>query len=126
MHCNFVCTIGGKMTQKKDLVIQLCNLLQDAKAQNVVALDVSQLNTWADFFVIITASSRQQMKGFEQNIKDFAKQNSLEAFCPIKKTPDGDDWLLVDISGIVVHIMQQHARDFYDLEGLWKNAKKVF
>ena len=52
-------------------------------------------------------------------MKDYVKENDLQIHVTNRKSPDGDDWNLIDIGSIVVHLMSETARNFYDLEKLW-------
>ena len=69
--------------------------------------------------------ARIQQNKLEDAVKDYVKANDLEIHVPNRKTPDGDDWNLVDVGNIVVHLMSQEARDFYDLEKLWHAGEKL-
>ena len=106
-----------KTTQEKAL--ELADLIEDGKGTDVKVLDISKLNSWTDFFVIATVTSSAQQQGIAKQIKDYIKDNDLEVHVTSRKSPDGDDWNLIDLGAIVVHLMSKAARDFYDLEKLW-------
>lgn len=107
------------MKTAQEKAIEIAKLMEDGKGQNVVAIDVSKLNSWTDCFVIVTVSSSTQMEGLSKMIKDYAKENDMEMYKPNKKMPDGNDWKLIDIGNVVVHLMSEDARNFYELEKLW-------
>ncbi|MCF0242358.1 MAG: ribosome silencing factor [Treponema sp.] len=113
----------GKTIEEKAL--EIAKLLEDGKGQNVKVLDVSELNSWTDFFVICTVTSSAMQQGLARQIKDYVKTNDMEIHVTNKKSPDGDDWNLIDIGPVVVHLMSQTARDFYDLEKLWHAGRVV-
>lgn len=112
-----------KSTETK--VQELSRLIQDGKGGDVVAVNISELNSWTDYFIIATVSSAAQSQGIQKQIKDYIKDNELEVHKTSRKMPDGDDWSLVDLGAIVVHLMTKEARAFYDLEKLWHAGKKV-
>ena len=107
--------------------LEIAALLEDGKAQDVAVLDVAEISGWTDFFVIATVNSSTHHKSLHKYVKDYcgASDGALEIFVPAKKIPDGDDWALIDLGTIVVHLMSPDARSFYDLEKLWHNAKKL-
>ncbi|MBQ3671661.1 MAG: ribosome silencing factor [Treponema sp.] len=109
----------------KENALEIATILSDGKAEDVVVLDVSELNSWTDFFVIATIHSSAHWQGLVKQVKDYTKENDLQIHLTNKKSPDGDDWNLVDIGPIVVHLMSKDAREFYELEKLWHNAKVV-
>ena len=94
-------------------------LLQDLKAESVAVLDLREANIWTDFFVIATVSSGKQAGGLESKLMEAAKEMNIEEYRTIRKSPDGDEWKLLDFGSIVVHLMSPTARKFYDLERLW-------
>lgn len=98
--------------------IQIGKLLELGKAQNVVVLDVRGKNSWSDYFVIASVSSSIQMKGLQKQVFEAVKDLNLELYPVRKKTSDGDDWVLIDLNTIIVHLMTDTARSFYDLEKL--------
>lgn len=112
-----------KTTQEK--AVEIAKLIMDGKGDDVVLLNVSELNSWTDYFVIATVTSSAQCQGLCKQIKDYIKQNDLEIHTTNRKSPDGDDWNLIDLGVIVVHLMSEQARSFYDLEKLWHAAEKI-
>ena len=114
-----------KMKTAKEKALEIAQLMIDYKGEDVTVIDVSKLNSWTDYFVIVTINSSTHWKGLYKQVKDYVKANDLEIHVPNRKTPDGDDWNLVDVGNIVVHLMSQEARDFYDLEKLWHAGEKL-
>ena len=100
-------------------------ILRDLKAESVVVLDLRQAHIWTDFFVIATISSGKQAGGLEGKIMEAAKEMQIEEYRTIRKSPDGDEWKLLDFSSIVVHLMSPTAQKFYDLERLWYDSPNL-
>lgn len=113
------------MKTDKEKALEIAQLMEDGKGKDVVVLDISQLNSWTDFFVIVTVNSSVHWKGLYKIVKDYVKENDMQIHITNKKTPDGDDWNLIDIGTVVVHLMSEDARNFYDLEKLWFKGEKL-
>ena len=113
------------MKTDKEKALEIAQLMEDGKGKDVVVLDVSQLNSWTDFFVIVTVNSSVHWKGLYKIVKDYVKENDMQIHVTNKKTPDGDDWNLIDIGTVVVHLMSEDARNLYDLEKLWFKGEKL-
>ncbi len=95
----------------------------ERRADDVTVLDLSSVSTTLDFFVIATATAGLQLNAVQENIK----QKAMEAGLP-RPTVEGpsERWLLMAFGGsIVVHLMTREAREYYDLEGLWSDARVV-
>ena len=112
-----------KTTEEK--AREIAKLMEDGKGKDVTLLDISGLNSWTDYFVIVTVNSSAHWQGLYKQVKDYIKENDLEIHLTNKKTPDGDDWNLIDLGAIVIHLMSEQARQFYDLEKLWHNGKII-
>jgi ribosome-associated protein len=99
----------------------LGELLRDARGLDVVALDLRELNAWTDFFIIATVSSGAHRSGLERHIKEFAREKGFEILRRSSRPSGGveDEWSLIDLGDIVVHLMTEKARLFYELERLW-------
>jgi len=114
--------------EKKDFydgTLKIAKFLSDSKACDVVVLDLREANIWTDFFIIATVLSPTHATGLENSLVKEIKALNLEQCYRKRGGDEGSEWKLIDIGGIVVHLMSKMARDFYDLENLHKNAKKL-
>lgn len=112
-----------KNTEEKS--IEIAKLMIDGKGKDVTLLDISGLNSWTDYFVIVTVNSSTHWQGLYKQVKEYIKENDLEIHLTNKRSPDGDDWNLIDLGPIVVHLMSEQARQFYDLEKLWHSGRVI-
>ena len=113
------------MKTMEEKAIEIAKLMEDGKGNDVTLLDISGLNSWTDYFVIVTVNSSAHWQGLYKQIKEYIKDNDLEIHVTNRKSPDGDDWNLIDLGAIVVHLMSESARSFYDLEKLWHAGKTI-
>ena len=113
------------MKSMEEKAIEIAKLMEDGKGIDVTLLDISGLNSWTDYFVIVTVTSSTHWQGLYKQIKEYIKDNDLEIHVTNRKSPDGDDWNLIDLGAIVVHLMSETARSFYDLEKLWHAGKTI-
>ncbi|MDR1748507.1 MAG: ribosome silencing factor [Spirochaetaceae bacterium] len=107
------------MQEMRTKALELGRLLQEHKGEKVTVLDISRLNSWTDYFVIAAVNSSTHSKGLYKHIKDYARENGLHIHLTKRKTSNGDDWNLIDFGPIVIHLMTEEARNFYELEKLW-------
>jgi len=105
--------------------LELAQICEDSKGDNVCVIDVSKLNSWTDYFVIATIHSSAHWQGIAKQIKDYVKANDMQIHLTHNKTSGGDDWNLIDIGPVVVHLMSEDARRFYELEKLWHAGKFI-
>jgi len=114
----------GDMLLKTEDMLQiakaLADLLREHNGQDVTLLDIRGINDWADFFVIATVSSGTHMDGLERHIKDFCREKGIDIFGVSPKSTE-DEWRLMDLGSTIIHLMNSRARDFYELEKLWRN-----
>ena len=117
----------GVMSQTEyKLAMELGQLLKDHKGEAVVVMDLRELNSWTDFFVIATVSSSTHLQGLQRHIKEFANEKGIEILRRHRKIPSDDEWSLVDLGNIVIHLMSERTRIFYELERLWGDAPLIF
>ena len=93
--------------------------LEEAKAYDICQLDVRNLTDITDFMVIASGSSHRHVHAMADRIRESARK---ESFRPIGIEGDSEnDWVLMDFSGVVVHLMMPAARELYNLESLWND-----
>ncbi len=93
------------------------NALQDLKAEDITVLDVKDKTSITDWIVVATGSSSRHVKSIANNVIIEAKKAGQPPL-GIEGENDGE-WVLVDMGDVLVHVMQQQVRQYYDLEGLW-------
>jgi ribosome-associated protein len=108
----------GKMNLARDLGA----LIRDHNGGDVTVLDMRGLHSWTDFFVIATVSSHTHRMGLLRHIKNFCRDREIEIFRSRRKIASENEWTLIDIGSIVVHLMTEKSRSFYELERLWNTA----
>jgi len=102
---------------------QLVNLLEDKKAEKILLLDIGQVTTLADYFIICNGTSDRMLQALASAIREFCKQ---EYSLPI--TIEGDSragWMIADLGEIVVHFFSPDQRSYYRLEQLWEKGKRL-
>ena len=91
--------------------------LEDNKAENILALDIEGISSFADVIMIATANSNRHAKSLADKLVESIKANNKNILNVEGKVESG--WVLVDCGEVVVNIMKEDIREFYDLEGLW-------
>ncbi len=107
----------------RQLAIACARLAADMKALNIVILDVGSFLQLTDYFVIATCTNPRQLRATAEEIIRELKQQGIRR---LGEEGKGDaHWLLIDFGDVVVHLFEPDRRGFYDLEGLWADAKRV-
>ena len=106
----------------KDTII---SALQDKKAQDIVELDLSEIKmSLFDRFIICTATSNTHAEALYDNVIRTVKQN-LNVLPMNREVVNNSQWVLIDYFDILVHVFLQESREFYNIEGLWVDAKRM-
>ena len=112
------------MTKNMDPPLDLyITAILGRKALNVVALDVAEMTSYADVFIFCSGRSNRQVIAIAENIKSNLKQHKIKPI-NVEGTKDGH-WVLLDYGHVIIHVFYEPVREFYDLEGLWVDAKRI-
>lgn len=104
------------------LVEYVVKAADDIKAQDFTVLDLREVSSITDYFVICTGSSSTQTKAIADNIEEkLNKDHSLRLLR--REGYQHGAWILLDYGSVVVHIFKPEERDFYNIERLWRDAE---
>lgn len=97
---------------------------ESKKAIDVKVLDLRGITSFADIFVICTGANQRQVQAIADEVGQRLKKDAGELPISLEGYTQGE-WVLADYGDLLVHIFSPHAREYYDLERLWRNAKPV-
>lgn len=98
-------------------------LLKDKKAKDIKLLDIHELSTIADYFIIATGNSTTQVQAMSDQLEE---KMDLEGFrMHHKEGFRNGRWILLDYGNIIIHLFHDEERKFYNLERLWVDAKSI-
>ncbi|HVT89709.1 MAG TPA: ribosome silencing factor [Tepidisphaeraceae bacterium] len=95
----------------------------NTRCRDVVVLDFSGLLPVCDFFVIATGTSPRQLRSVADELAELGKSRDFAPINPVHQ--DSSSWILVDCVDVVIHLFSEEGRQYYDLENLWGDAKRV-
>ncbi|MCB0457912.1 MAG: ribosome silencing factor [Flavobacteriaceae bacterium] len=116
--------------QKKEvgsdlLVTEIIRGIEEVKGQDIQILDLREIeNTVCDYFIICNGTSNTQVNAIVNSIQKLVSKALKEKPWHVEGSENAE-WVLMDYVHVVVHVFQKHIREFYDIEGLWGDAKTV-
>ena len=112
--------MNDDLDSRLDLYVQA---VLGRKAESVVALDVRGLTSIADAFIICSGRSNRQVSAVAEHVEQFLKQKGIRPLS-VEGRKEGH-WVLMDYGHVIIHVFYTETRFFYDLEGLWVDARRV-
>ena len=114
-----------KQAETDQLITQIIQGIENVKGQDIEILDLRDIeNTVCDYFIICNGTSNTQVNAIVNSIQKYVSKSLKEKAWHIEGS-DNAEWILMDYVYVVVHVFQKHIREFYDIEGLWGDAKSV-
>ena len=108
----------------KGISLLCANAVLSKKASDLIILEIKGLSSIADYFIICSGKSDRQVQGIAHSIEESLKKEGIyplgiEGFSEAK-------WILLDYNDVVIHVFFDPVREFYDLEGLWSDAPRIY
>ena len=101
----------------------MVDVADDKQAADIVLLDIREVSSFTDYFVIMSAGSRRQMDALSQDMQSELKQAGASLHHREGGLESG--WLLLDFGDVIVHVFAPEERDHYQLEELWSRGKQL-
>ena len=109
--------------EAKDFVRKAAQLAADRHCTDIVAMDLKGMSPATDYFLIATGTSNRQTRTVAEEI---IAEGKKDGFIPFGRAGfETGNWILIDFVDVVVHLFDQDAREYYDLELLWGDAEKI-
>ena len=105
--------------ESEDLAKKIMTILEEKKATDILALDISEISTLADYFILASAENVRQLDALEDAVEEDVRLGVN------KEGESSSGWILMDYRDIVVHLFTKEQREFYDLEKIWSDAKRM-
>jgi ribosome-associated protein len=106
-----------------DKTLLLARFALEKKACGLVVMEVRELTSIADYFIICSGRSDRQVQSIAQGIDENLREAGLAALSV--EGANRGHWVLMDFSDVIVHIFYEPVREFYDLDGLWGHAPRI-
>ena len=109
--------------ESRELAKIAYNALDEKKGINISIIDISEISTLADYFIIAGGNNENQVKALANSVEEEmykvdCRPKHIEGF-------DNANWILMDFSDIIVHVFNEEDRLFYDLERIWRDGKHL-
>lgn len=106
-----------------ELIALILQGIEDVKGHDILLLDLREIeNTVCDYFIICNGTSNTQVNAIVGSIQKTVSKTIHDKPWHVEGQENAE-WVLMDYVNVVVHVFQKHIRDFYDIEGLWGDAK---
>ena len=106
-----------------EIVKKAVGALEDKKAEDIKVIDIGEVSSIADYFIIATGSNSNQLAAMQDAVDEVMYKSGIEA-----KQVEGNNnstWILIDYNDVIVHLFSKEDRLFYDLERIWKDGKVI-
>lgn len=110
--------------ESQDLVNEICSVLSEKKAMDIIKINVTEKTSLADYFVIASGRSQTQVRALAENLEELMEKRH-GVFVRRREGVNEGRWAVLDYGDVIVHIFHDEQRLFYHLERLWGDGVKV-
>ncbi len=111
------------MSCENNFVNTVVKAIDDKKGKEILVLDLRELTTLTNYFVIATGGSNKNVQAICDEVEEKMKEQGAKLWN--KEGYDSGEWVLLSYDDVIVHIFQSETREFYKLEHIWKDAPSV-
>ena len=111
------------MTDPVEIAKQVADIASDALATNIAVLDISDVTSFADVFVICSTDNIRQLNAVREDILDGLREQGVRPRRTEGVAESG--WILLDYGDVVIHLFTEEQRSFYRLDEVWSEAQKL-
>jgi ribosome-associated protein len=98
--------------------------MEEKKGEDILLLDITSLDTFADYFVFCSGNSDRQLNALQEDIRESVKKTT--GTMPWSLEGNGEvEWVLLDYGDVIVHLFSPEKRRYYGLESLWKGGRAL-
>lgn len=111
------------MNEAKKMAAMACEALEDKKASDIKVINIEQVSSLADYFIIASGTNRNQVQAMADNVEEMLHKQGVRA-----RQIEGyqsANWILMDFNDIIVHVFNEEDRLFYNLEKIWLDGKLI-
>ena len=111
--------------QKESILLaqKIYQILDNKKLDDIQVLDVHEITTLADIFVIVTGNNTRQTKALVDELEDALSEENIEMIQ--KEGYQTANWILMDYGNVIVHVLYKEDAEFYGLDRLWQDGKTI-
>ena len=114
---------GPIPAESKEFWLAAVRAAESKKAVNLTVLDLRDVTSFTDYFVICSGTNPRQIQAITDEILERLKELGEQAIST--EGYEGADWVLIDYGDYVIHVFSERAREYYDLERLWRHARRL-
>lgn len=120
----FTTAADNKTANSTALIDSITNALHEKKAKEIVLLDVRELTTLTDYFIVCHGTSETQIRALANSVAEKTKEDVGESVWK-KEGLEARRWIILDYVNVVVHIFSEEKREFYGIERMWNDAVRT-
>lgn len=116
-------TTNDQIQRSRELAVAIADVITETPAVDTRVIDIHELTTIADFFVICSGENERQLRAISRTVTDELGERDIRPLHVEGEPVSG--WILLDYNDVMVHVLDEQMRSFYDLEDRWSDAPVV-
>ena len=109
------------VSASRALALQIADVIAEGPARDTLVLDIHELSTISDFFVITSGENERQLRAIARDVREELEKGNIHPH-RAEEGSTASGWLLLDYGDVIIHILDVDQRSFYRLEELWADA----